>query len=1380
MRHMRATILALVTLLGCTGAPAELVFESIRVVDEGGAVVSDQRQGVLTRDEWQRAARPWTQREQPNLYSEQIWERPLGDGRTEHGYRILRAPNPREPEPRPARQGPEVGGGVLERAARGGKVEVLLTLADYPAWDVPLRPSTFLDENERAAARVDRVAALAARRALFAARLGALRPHLGGAEMVGQSWRGGWIMARVPAAALRELSRSPDLARIDVVTGHPEEAAWALGEARRSTRIDANRFRAEGLEGDGIVIAINEIQAFEDEGCYLREGPSCESPSRVLKKFACHGPAGARCQPIADFDDIDEPGTTAQPLQCCNVDTDCGNPDWTCTLTGALIAAGCPASGRACECANEDRCSRHATGVSSIIAGDYTRGQADDAGVGDDACVDPCGTGCGHSDAIESRATGLAPRAHLILFGAHSLADGLAEDDALAKSFDGAADEGADIMNNSWVWRDPDDANDPNDVFTDCNPIAILALEKAAEDAFDDGVFVVGAAGNTPETTGCDISAPAVLPKVFAVNGLRTGPAACNASYASCTVSGDPFSSGGAPLTTPDDVTHAGAQSAIALAVPTALEFTTVEIGEHGEIDDSPTIYTFGGSSGAAAVTSGLAALVKQHHLAHGDGWIDDPGKLFTVLLAMGDRHFSAAGQLTTGANVDWGMGKVKMRRFELGGAAGPSSLSSFTATTPDPLVVFPFEPLAPGTRLVKCVLNQIEDMSSKTKVSDVDLTVEIRAPSGAACADADPLVATRSDLSYDVKSMVAFSGTTPDLGGKCARVVVLPKQLAEASVTLQLFCVASKISDDNQLDDADVDGIAAVDEPTFGTSVSLRDSDGDGVDDGTEAFERASDPTVADSDGDGVPDGTDAVTFAPPTAMAAPRLVAPVSTSMVTSRRPALRWELPAGASGALVQLCADRACRTVLQTLVAIGDHATPSADLPAGPVFWRASATTTLGAGCAFSPTWELFVGHASAAVVTSWGAVLDVNGDGYADLAAGAPASGSVQVHLGGAGGLSAATLLVGPDGDGGEFGVAVASAGDVDGDGYGDLLVGARCAPYDAVTATCGAGRAYLYRGGPDGVAPSPSWSAAGSVAGGGLGGTVAGLGDVDGDGYGDVAVGAPGSQNRTLVFRGGAAGLEASPAIALAPPNAGTSFGSALAAGDFDGDGHADLAVGQPQVSSADGAVYLWLGSSAGLGAAPTQSLTGPAGGKGKHGSALAAGDLDGDGRTDLVIGAPKLAQYAGAAYVHLGRATGVQASPSSTFSGAAKGDKLGHALAADGDVDGDGTCDLLLGAPHAGPTAAGVATLHLGSSSGPATSPSATLSGSLAGGGFGAALAAGGDLDGDHHADLVVGAPESGRAEVYFGPAAAPVTLAAGPSFGSCVATSSASRSQL
>ena len=138
---------------------------------------------------------------------------------------------------------------------------------------------------------------------------------------------------------------------------------------------------------------------------------------------------------------------------------------------------------------------------------------------------------------------------------------------------------------------------------------------------------------------------------------------------------------------------------------------------------------------------------------------------------------------------------------------------------------------------------------------------------------------------------------------------------------------------------------------------------------------------------------------------------------------------------------------------------------------------------------------------------------------------------------------------------------MATAGDVNGDGYADVVVGAR--GYSSST-----GRAYVYLGGPGGLATTAATTLTGEATSDYFGCSVATAGDVNGDGYADVVVGARGysGQHRAGVRVsgwGGASGLATTAATTLTGEAANDFFGSSVAtAGDVNGDGYADVVVG--------------------------------------------------------------------------------------------------------------------------------------------------------------------------------------------------------------------------
>ncbi len=233
--------------------------------------------------------------------------------------------------------------------------------------------------------------------------------------------------------------------------------------------------------------------------------------------------------------------------------------------------------------------------------------------------------------------------------------------------------------------------------------------------------------------------------------------------------------------------------------------------------------------------------------------------------------------------------------------------------------------------------------------------------------------------------------------------------------------------------------------------------------------------------------------------------------------------------------------------------------------------------------------------------------DVNGDGYADVIVGAPnalgANGAAYIFLGGPSGIpsggpsGAATVLTATQ-FGSSFGQSVASAGDVNGDGYADVIVGAP--GYDAGQGYL-EGAAFVFLGGSGGIASGNESTAAARLesnqASAHLGQSVASAGDVNGDGYSDVIVGAvyyddgQTDEGAAFVFLGGASGIaNGNPGTAAAVLEANQTsafFGGAVAsAGDVNGDGYSDVIVGASSYDNGqadEGAAFIFLGSASGI-----------------------------------------------------------------------------------------------------------------------------------------------------------------------------------------------------
>ena len=417
--------------------------------------------------------------------------------------------------------------------------------------------------------------------------------------------------------------------------------------------------------------------------------------------------------------------------------------------------------------------------------------------------------------------------------------------------------------------------------------------------------------------------------------------------------------------------------------------------------------------------------------------------------------------------------------------------------------------------------------------------------------------------------------------------------------------------------------------------------------------------------------------------------------------------------------------------------------------------------------------------------------DVNGDGIPDLIVGAPSYDGIQDFAG------RAYLFLGPfdadrsaaDADatisavnfGDNLGFSVAGAGDTDGDGFDDLLIGARSNDAPGIQS----GQVYLFRGPVTGDLQAADADAV--ISGEDfdeLGRAVAGIGDIDDDGIADIALGAPLASNRgrVLVFRGPVSG-----ALTTADADAvidGTEFNELLGtsvsrAGDLNSDGVDDLVIGGPRPNlngAGPGHAYVFFGPVTGRHSANEADviLQGEALND-EFGSSVAGGsDVNGDGIDDLLVGAAQFsAGLTGKAYVFHGPLAGFVSAgdADAELSGEARQDLFGDSVALPGDVNGDGLGDVLVGSEFSNSLAVhgGRAFVYLSPLAGNVGVAAATVLSGASGETVGAAVASAGDVDDDGRADLLVGASGfegTGFAQLLHGadlaPAPVRVTVAA------------------
>ncbi|HSR35396.1 MAG TPA: integrin alpha, partial [Anaerolineae bacterium] len=280
--------------------------------------------------------------------------------------------------------------------------------------------------------------------------------------------------------------------------------------------------------------------------------------------------------------------------------------------------------------------------------------------------------------------------------------------------------------------------------------------------------------------------------------------------------------------------------------------------------------------------------------------------------------------------------------------------------------------------------------------------------------------------------------------------------------------------------------------------------------------------------------------------------------------------------------------------------------------------------------------------------------------------------------------------------GAEFATSVATAGDVDGDGYSEVIVGAP--NYDS--GLVDQGGVFVYYGSSGGLYEWSDWYKIGDQGGAHYGHSVATAGDVNGDGYADVIVGAPYYTNGTgqegeggtWVYHGSDEGLEDDWSTHDEGNQAGAAFGQSVGtAGDVNGDGYADVIVGAPLYNngeSEEGMVWVWHGSEGGLSNSHNWHAEANQAYASFGQSVSTAGDINRDGYADIIVGASRYTDgeyWEGAAFVWLGSAGGVNDGVDGTPANEHRhlqinqdSARFGWAVSTAGDVNGDGYADVI------------------------------------------------------------------------------------------------------
>ncbi|MGB4772141.1 MAG: VCBS repeat-containing protein [Chitinophagaceae bacterium] len=389
--------------------------------------------------------------------------------------------------------------------------------------------------------------------------------------------------------------------------------------------------------------------------------------------------------------------------------------------------------------------------------------------------------------------------------------------------------------------------------------------------------------------------------------------------------------------------------------------------------------------------------------------------------------------------------------------------------------------------------------------------------------------------------------------------------------------------------------------------------------------------------------------------------------------------------------------------------------------------------------------------------------DVNGDGYSDVLVsvynnvfGVSKDGRVQLFLGTGNGIGSAAAWTSEGKGGTNYGESIGSAGDVNGDGYFDVVVGAPRFSNGEENE----GAVFVYYGSPSGLDTNPSWIMEGNQANAFFGASVSTAGDVNKDGYADVVVGASyyddgeTNEGKIFVYLGSASGLGKTPYFTAQSDQVNAFFGKSVSsAGDVNHDGFGDIVVGAPGYDHGqtnEGRAYLYLGTYGGMTQAPAWTGESNQADASFGNSVACAGDLNGDGFSDVVVGANRFddkMSNVGKLYVYMGSANGFSLYPDWTMTGNQIDGNLGISVNAAGDINGDGYGELIAGAySNNVQDPVGNVFIYYGSRTGVSTSSIILNKQNYPGVNLGLSVATAGDINGDGYADIMAGVSQSGQ----------------------------------
>jgi hypothetical protein len=492
------------------------------------------------------------------------------------------------------------------------------------------------------------------------------------------------------------------------------------------------------------------------------------------------------------------------------------------------------------------------------------------------------------------------------------------------------------------------------------------------------------------------------------------------------------------------------------------------------------------------------------------------------------------------------------------------------------------------------------------------------------------------------------------------------------------------------------------------------------------------------------------------------PVITPPTPTVTITGTRPTATNTVTATSTPTMAYSITVTRTRTIspTATLTSTSTSTATNTSTPSATRTHTPTPTPTLGP----SRVWQISGSMDSSFLGSAVTGAGDVNGDGFDDVIIGVTGhrefetnEGAAFLYLGAASGPgTVAHWSVQSNQTSGSMGNAVELSGDVNGDGFDDVLVASM--GYDHGLDAQGA--VFAYHGGPNGPSYTPDWSAFGQQFGEWFGWSLVNAGDVNGDGFDDALVGSryfsngQDAEGKASLFLGSTSGLHPSPDWAVEGNLADAGYGySAAGVGDVNGDGYDDFLVSSytyiNNVTNG-GMVYLYFGSPEGP-STTAEWTGGPITAFDGYGHDVsAAGDVNRDGFDDFLVGAHgEHNEVEGRAYLYLGSPQGPSAAPDWAGQDGILSSLYGYTVGGGCDINNDGYDDFVVGDQNY--PQGGAAFYYLGGPLGPSSVASWSTRGT---GAYTSAIGNAGRVDSDAYCDVLIGAPVNGygKAYLYFG----------------------------